>query len=95
MGATGAVCCDTGLCHLAGMLDIPSVSFYGPTSDKLIGAVGKNQEHIIAKSSEFPCAPCYGRRCTINGKNEEMSDCMDSFKPMQVWNQLTALIAAR
>ncbi|ARN74849.1 lipopolysaccharide heptosyltransferase I [Oceanicoccus sagamiensis] len=93
--AAGVVTCDTGLCHLAGMLGLPSVSFYGPTSDQLIGATGLNQQHIIASSEAFSCAPCYGRRCTKDGADSEMSDCMDSFLPEQVWQSLTELMAKR
>jgi heptosyltransferase-1 len=93
--ADGAICCDTGLCHLAGLLGTPSVSFYGPTSDKLIGATGLNQHHIITKKSDFACAPCYGRNCTFEGKNEVMSSCMASFSPEEVWTELSSLIANR
>lgn len=94
-GAVGAVSCDTGLCHLAGMLGVPSVSFYGPTSVKLIGATGKNQQHLIATSTDFPCAPCYARRCNLDKRNSEMSACMNAFSPEVVWNQLMELIAKR
>lgn len=93
--AEGVVTCDTGLCHLAGMLDLPSVSFYGPTSDQLVGATGLNQQHIIASSEDFSCAPCYGRSCTKDGGDTEMSDCMESFLPEQIWTALTELIAKR
>jgi len=93
--AAGAVCCDTGLCHLAALLDLPSVSFYGPTSEQLIGAIGLNQQHLVANSAEFPCAPCYGRRCTFSGKNNSMSACMKEFKAEDVWNRLAELIANR
>lgn len=94
-GASGAVCCDTGLCHLAGMLGTPSVSFYGPTDHRLIGATGKNQQHIIASTDTFSCAPCYDRRCHFEGRNEAMSQCMASFHPEAVWSTLLELITAR
>ncbi len=93
--AQGVVSCDTGLCHLAALLGVPSVSLYGPTSNKLIGATGLNQQHIIASTDEFPCAPCYGRRCTFGGKDEAMSDCMNSFSPARVWSTLSGLMADR
>lgn len=92
--ATGAVCCDTGLCHLSGLLDIPAVSFYGPTDSKLIGSTGHNQKHMIASSKDFSCAPCYGRRCTLDDKDLAMSACMEAFKPEDVWSELTELIAS-
>jgi heptosyltransferase-1 len=61
--AMGAVCCDTGLGHLAGVLDLPSVSFYGPTDAMLIGATGLHQEHLIASTTDFLCSPCYKKNC--------------------------------
>lgn len=91
--AEGAVCCDTGLCHLAALVGTPSVSFYGPTSHQLIGATGANQQHMIASSSRFPCAPCYGRSCTIDGDNADMSACMASFAADVVWQNLSQLMA--
>ncbi|MCZ6460025.1 MAG: lipopolysaccharide heptosyltransferase I, partial [Gammaproteobacteria bacterium] len=84
----GAVCCDTGLSHLAAVLDVPSVSFYGPTSADLIGATGLNQQHLIASSETFACAPCYDRRCTFAGANSALSACMESFSPAEVWQAL-------
>lgn len=93
--ASGAVCCDTGLCHLAGLLDVPSVSFYGPTDHRLIGATGLNQQHLIASTKTFSCAPCYNRRCNFDGGDETMAACMASFKPEQIWQDLNTLIQQR
>ena len=93
--ATGAVCCDTGLCHLAGIVGVPSISFYGPTSQHLIGATGANQQHLIASSNTFPCAPCYARRCKLGGRDDAMSACMQSVTSEQVWDALCQLIAKR
>lgn len=86
--SAGAVCCDTGLSHLAAVLGVPSVSFYGPTSAGLIGATGLNQQLLIASSEHFTCAPCYDRRCTFAGKNSAMSACMEAFSPVDVWRAL-------
>ncbi|MGK0501170.1 MAG: heptosyltransferase-1 [Oceanicoccus sp.] len=93
--AAGAVSCDTGLCHLAGLLDLPSVSFYGATSEKLIGATGRNQQHIIASRQSFTCAPCYRRRCNFEGGDTEMAACIDAMSVTAVWSGLQQLIANR
>jgi heptosyltransferase-1 len=88
--AIGAVCCDTGLCHLAGVLGVPSVSFYGPTSASLIGATGRNQQHLIARSDTFQCAPC-----DFDGSKQHMAACMKSFSADSAWHQLATLISNR
>jgi lipopolysaccharide heptosyltransferase I len=45
-GVSAAVAVDTGLAHLSAALDVPTVSLYGPTDTRLIGAYGRNQSHI-------------------------------------------------
>ncbi len=90
--ASGAISCDTGLCHMAGMLGLPTVSFYGPTNYQRIGAVGDNQAHLIADGSQFPCAPCYRRQCNFNGNEQDMSVCMKNFDAATTWQTLSSLI---
>ena len=46
MEVAGACAVDTGLAHLSAALDVPTVSLYGPTATRLIGAYGNNQVHI-------------------------------------------------
>lgn len=91
--AAGAVCCDTGLGHIAAALGIPAVSLYGPTDAKLIGATGQNQLHVIASSENYSCAPCYRGTCKYEG--QETSACMQSFAPEAVWDDLENLIEQR
>ncbi len=91
--AAGAVCCDTGLGHLAAVLDLPAVSFYGPTDVRLIGATGQHQQHIIADTDTFECAPCYRKTCIYEGY--ETAACMQSFSPERVWSDLQTLIGQR
>lgn len=43
-----AVAVDTGLGHLAAALNVPTLSIYGPTDPKHIGACGENQIHLCA-----------------------------------------------
>jgi heptosyltransferase-1 len=76
----GVVAVDTGLAHLSAALDVPTVSLYGPTDTRLIGAYGRNQVHIqspvgIADTSD-PVAM------------------MHSIAPDRVWRELQAILPA-
>ena len=51
--AKGCICSDTGLAHLAALLNKPSVTMYSVTKTGLIGTKGKNQKHIIASYSKM------------------------------------------
>ena len=51
--AEGCICSDTGLAHLAALLDKPSVTMYSVTKTGLIGTKGKNQKHIISSDSKM------------------------------------------
>jgi len=55
---------DSGLAHLAGALNVPCISLYGPTNPKLIGAYGQNQVHLCANTPWF-------------GKSNHQQICLD------------------
>ncbi len=45
----GAQCCigsDTGLAHLAALVDTPGITLYGPTNPAWIGTHGTHQQHL-------------------------------------------------
>ena len=46
--AQAAVCCDTGLAHLAAVVALPAITLYAVTDTVLIGTFGENQLHISA-----------------------------------------------
>lgn len=91
--AAGAVCCDTGLAHLAAMIGTPAVTLYGPTSSTLIGTTGSNQVQLAALAPPFTCAPCYKRRCSYRD-GMAMSACMEAFSPETAWENLRRVMAA-
>jgi heptosyltransferase-1 len=43
---SAVVAVDTGLGHLSAAFSVPTVSLYGPTNTRLIGAYGRNQVHL-------------------------------------------------
>jgi len=51
---------DTGLLHLAAALNVPTVSFWGPTQPDTLGPLGKHDLHIIAPVT---CIGCRKRTC--------------------------------
>jgi heptosyltransferase-1 len=98
-GAKAIVAVDTGLCHLAAALDVPTVSLYGPTNPVLTGALGQSQKHL---SANFPCAPCLSRECTFQAKTSDNQPslyasplyppCFETLPPPLVWASLEMLL---
>lgn len=76
--ARGVVAVDTGLGHLAAALDVPTVSLYGPTSTRLIGAYGRNQTHIQSDVG-------------AEQSNDPLT-MMSSIPASQVWAELNPLL---
>ena len=60
----GTVGLDTGLSHIAAALGIPSVTIYGATDPRLVGATGKHQVHL---ASQFVCVRCHETECVYPG----------------------------
>ncbi|MEM1155295.1 MAG: lipopolysaccharide heptosyltransferase I [Pseudomonadota bacterium] len=80
-GAIGVVAVDTGLGHLAAALNVPTVSLYGPTNTRLIGAYGERQVHLEASLSDT--AACGAAEALMNG-----------ITPQSAWQQLQAIMRA-
>jgi len=51
---------DTGLLHLAAALNVPTVSFWGPTQPDTLGPLGEKDRHVIAPVA---CINCRKRAC--------------------------------
>lgn len=73
-----AVAVDTGLAHLSAALDVPTVSLYGPTDTRLIGAYGHNQVHIQSPMGE--------------ADTDDPEQMMRSISPEQVWRELKSVL---
>jgi heptosyltransferase-1 len=78
--ASGAVAVDTGLGHLSAALAVPTVSLYGPTSTRLIGAYGRNQVHIASPFS--------------GGDITDPQLLMQAIEPTAVWQALQGILPA-
>ncbi|MCC5795819.1 MAG: lipopolysaccharide heptosyltransferase I [Methylophaga sp.] len=90
--ASGAVCSDTGLAHLAAVASTPAITLYGATDTDLIGTYGKYQQHLV---SDFACAPCYKRACPLPEAIDKAPVCMNALTPEQVWHGLQTLLTAK
>jgi len=87
--ASGAICSDTGLAHLAAVAGIPTVTLYGATDTNLIGTYGNNQQHIV---SDFACAPCYKRQCPLPNSVNGAPVCMEKIDVDDVWCKLESVL---
>lgn len=84
LNSQGAVCCDTGLAHMAAALDVPALTLYGPTDTHLIGTYGLNQKHIASK--DFTCMPCYKQTCIHSKQAADQAQCLYQLSPELVWH---------
>lgn len=84
----GAICCDTGLSHLASALDVKTITMYGPTNADIIGTVGNSQKRII---SSFPCTSCHQKKCDYNKTKHPDAPCMANVTPEFVWQRFLAM----
>jgi heptosyltransferase-1 len=89
-GAQGTVGLDTGLSHIAAALNIPSVTIYGATDPRLVGATGKQQLHL---TSQFECLYCHETVCTYQRASEFKPSCLVELRPDHVWRELTRLLS--
>jgi heptosyltransferase I len=88
---------DSGLAHLAGALDVPTVAIYGSTSSSLTGARGSRVRNLQAG---FPCAPCLARTCAYRGEAPRWQQspvvpaCYAMLPPEHVWQAAEELVRA-
>jgi len=86
--ATGVIGVDTGLCHLAAALEVPSLTLYGSTQPALTGTQGVGQHHLQA---HYACAPCLKRHChQPDGLVSPV--CYESLNPDKVWRTFKTVV---
>lgn len=88
--AKGTIGLDTGLSHLAGALNVPTISLFGPTDSNLVGNLG--QMHLNLQGPA-PCAPCYKRECFFkHAPDEQQPHCMAQLKPEKIWLDMQNMV---
>ena len=86
--ASAVVAVDTGLCHLASALNIPTVALFGPTDPEKTGLMGEKQINLTAN---FPCSPCLKRQCHYVQASSEWPACFTTLPPHLVMDQLISI----
>jgi len=69
---------DTGLTHLAALLDVSSIGIYGSTDVGLTGAVGIDHKNL---NSNFECSPCLKRNCNLLDSKTTSPPCYEVISP--------------
>jgi heptosyltransferase-2 len=75
---------DSGLMHVAGALNIPTIAIFGSTNPLATSPPGK-QSVVIHK--DVPCAPCLKQTCPKN------LECMDQISAEEVYKAAKKLLA--
>ncbi|MBA3536717.1 MAG: lipopolysaccharide heptosyltransferase I [Tatlockia sp.] len=89
--ATATISIDTGLAHMAAMLNIPNVCIYGSSDPSLCGTIGNKQIHLTANGPS--CSPCSRAKCTYEAVSQNKPACLETIKPEQVLSSFYGLLA--
>lgn len=89
--ARAFVSVETGIGHLAAVLDVHGIMLHGPTDPGYSGILGKACRHI---TSGIYCSPCFRRECPRIKTPQEVPPCQLEIKPLQVYRECLALIAS-
>ena len=72
---------DTGLTHLAALLDVRSIGIYGSTDVGLTGAMGVKHENL---KSNLECSPCLSRKCKLLDGGTLVPPCYEKISAAKV-----------
>ncbi len=89
--AIAAISVDTGLAHMAAMLNIPNITLYGSSDPNHCGTMGREQIHI--KASGPSCSPCAQAKCTYRGLSQYEPACLATITPGQVLSSFYELMS--
>lgn len=88
--ARAFVSVETGIGHLAAVLDIPGIMLHGPTDPDYSGILGKSCQHI---TSGMDCSPCFKRECPKLESPEGIPPCQLAISAQQVYRDCLELLA--
>lgn len=87
---------DSGIAHLAGAMQIPTLGLYGSTNATLTGVRGARVQNL---QTDFGCSPCLKRQCEYAGPVPEHAGspvtpaCFGTLPPATVWHSAQQLLA--
>jgi heptosyltransferase-1 len=88
----GFVSVETGIGHLATVLNIQGLMLHGPTDPAYSGILDKSCVHI---TSGLDCSPCFKRDCPKLQSPSEIPPCQLAITARQVADRCMALISTR
>ncbi len=84
---------DGGLLHMAVAQDVPTVSFFGPTDEKVYGPFPRSTMHLVL-SHDLECRPCYNNfrmpACPYEKKCLEELSPEEAFRKIENWSRQLA-----
>ena len=100
VGAKACIAVDTGLAHLCAALSVPTVSLYGPTDPRKIGAYGKNQVFLSVSNPLPSYAHSLSQYGFVESAQQQSEPVLDTIhpavfaglKPAVIWEKLTQLM---
>lgn len=87
--AQGFVSVESGIGHLATVLDIPGIMLHGPTDPGYSGILGKRCEHL---TSGLDCSPCFRRNCPKLASADGIPPCQLKLTARLVFERCIALL---
>ena len=90
--AQGFVSVETGIGHLATVLDVPGIMLHGPTDPDYSGILGKSCQHI---TSNLDCSPCFKRDCPRLESKEGIPPCQLKITAQLVFQRCLSLLASK
>lgn len=90
--AQGFVSVESGIGHLATVLNIPGIMLHGPTDPGYSGISGKSCQHI---TSGLDCSPCFKRDCPRLESKTGIPPCQQEISAQRVFQQCLKLLPSK